>query len=573
MTSCCSSQTMQATAKIESIGPTIGRTSRTIKHDISQKVDTSYEFESGAKGILASSFSGSVYKAKHRHNKTYHAVKQLDKKSFRGNSWQKDINALLMLDHPHICRIFEVWEDDKNVYLVMELCAGGDLTTYGNSKQAKDTNEARVSLLIRQMVGAVTYFHNAGQSDDSSSLSHVHGDICLENWLFAKPVINTNSPLDLNLKMIDFGLAQKHATKKRRASPRETPDMKDVPNQRRRPSLAGLIRGASCQAPEQLNAGKITQKTDVWALGVITYFLLSGQAPFKHEPGKRHEEKVKLGQFDFEPQELWKPITQDAKDFIKACLKRDLQERPKSIELQGLEWMINAKRVFEKEVAKAANGAPVPTAFRRPSRQGQEMMMKRKASISDGPLPCAERLVTSFKKMNKLTTFEKAVFTTAAHRLPTCSILHLQREFQKLDKNNDGVLSAQEIYDEVKKTGIDADELMAVLRDADMDGSGTIEYTEFIAAAYDFHRHLQDSLIRSVFESFDIDHDGSVTKKELLQMLNGQKIGEEKSIYSTRDLEDVFGKEIFEDALSELDNDGDRTIDFKEFRKLLKVKH
>jgi len=585
---CCSapSPSIESAAKISNSSPTICRSARTIHHDGKKKIDTMYEFDHTTRGVLSSTPAGCVLKAKHRKNQTYHAIKQLDKKNFPGKAWQEDVNSMCQLDHPHICKIFEVWEDHKHVYLVMELCGGGDLSTYGTTKQAKAHNEACVALLVRQMVGAIAHFHSGGEGGEAgrSPSPLIHGDIRLEHWLFAKPVINITSIIELNLKMIDYGIVHKHLPKKATKSPRRS--------QRMSTSMSTKdIRGAYCQAPEQLQGGEAAtmQLSDVWALGVISYFLLSGKAPFQRNAAN-FETKLKSASFQFEPQEIWRPVTQDAKDFIKACLSANPQDRPTAFHLQGHEWMVHAKRVFDQELT--GHAAPQGVFGRLSAavgRQGEELPGQNSArsarsaragkmSISDAPLPSAAQLVKSFKRMHSLNKIEKAAITTAAHRLPASSILYLQREFEKLDLNGDGVLSAQEIYEELKKTGIEADELMEILKDSDLDGSGHIEYTEFIAAAYDFQRNLQDSLIWSVFRAFDHDNSGEVTKRELLKMLKCSKEGKTMPEHthlhasSTKSLEDVFGQEIFDSALDELDKDGDQKIDFKEFKKLLKCR-
>lgn len=582
ITCCCSADNITPMSKIESTGLNISRLTRTVRNDkahVTGKIHEMYDFEKGAKGVLASSSAGTVFKARHKKSSTYNAIRQLDKKLFKGHSWHDGIDSLLHLDHPHICRIYEVFEDSQNVYLVMELCLGGDLTSYGKSKAAKNTNEATVSLLIRQMVSALGHFHSGGRGQENSD-QHVHGDICLENWLFAKPVINIQSFLDLNLKMVGFGLAQKYAgaleTKKKKSDALNSRSAKRKPT-----TLVKDVRGASCQAPEQVDGGSktITPKTDVWALGVIAYFLLSGQAPFKFGTSSPVGGKIGQAQFEFEPESLWSQVTQDAKDFIQACLSKDPQDRPTSLELQSFEWMAQAKRVFDEELDKKdaeTQKVIVQLNSERRAANGNESARKNSArkktrratiSINDAPLPSADDLVQSLKRIGQMSFFEKAVINAAAHRLQGNSIQNLQRQFQQMDANGDGVLSAEEIYNGVKSTGIEVEELMELLADADMDGSGTIEYTEFIAAAYNFQRNLQDHVIWSVFRTFDHDNSGSVSREEMARVLRSGTITDNDL---EEDVAELKHMEAFDDALDQLDKDGDGTIDFTEFKKLLK---
>ena len=91
-------------------------------------------------------------------------------------------------DHPNIIKIFEVLEDRKSLYIVMETCNGGELFDYIlNNKKIK---EAEASMLFRQIMLAVNYLHNK---------NIVHRDLKPENLMFS----DTKT-----LKLIDFGIAK-----------------------------------------------------------------------------------------------------------------------------------------------------------------------------------------------------------------------------------------------------------------------------------------------------------------------------------------------------------------------------
>lgn len=92
------------------------------------------------------------------------------------------------LDHPHILKVFEYFEDENHLYIVTELCTGGEL--FDKIIEKKRFTEAEAAQLMEQMLSAVVFCHKAGI---------VHRDLKPENTLYA-----TNKP-DSIIRVIDFG--------------------------------------------------------------------------------------------------------------------------------------------------------------------------------------------------------------------------------------------------------------------------------------------------------------------------------------------------------------------------------
>lgn len=537
---CCaaSSGSLQASSKIRASGaPILDRDKRVLQYGENSKIEDVYTFDSSRKGIISRSASGSVIKALRKKEKTAVAVKKLSKKSFKGQWWTTDIESMKKLDNPHICRIFEVWEDSEHVYIVMEYCQGGDLTSL-HERQDVDHSEATVAVLVRQMVGAVEHFHECG----SKERPLVHTDIRLENWLFAEPPNQQAGVSQMCLKMIDFGLAFRHALVKGKHH-RHNED------EQLHQTKVGVrdARSAFCRAPEQLSdkmCERLHPGMDIWAIGVIAFFLLSGKPPFPRVAGNTNGERVRSGEYKFEPESSWKSVSQQAKDFVKKCLQVDPDMRPSGTELLQSAWMVKAKDFFNRDL--------------------QALPGEKEAGGEHARLPAAGDLVKAFSHMHKLNALERCAITAAAHRLPNGKIDYLRQSFEKMDKNGDGVLSPKELYEALKVSGVDEAALLDMLAHVDSDGSGVIEYTEFIAAAWDFQRTLQSDISWSVFKIFDTDQSGTVTKKEILDFLGS---GSNKE-----PLEEQF-PDTLHDAILALDKDKDGTIDFEEFKKLLKGSH
>lgn len=88
-------------------------------------------------------------------------MKILDKKSIPPNEAEKmisEIQVLKQLDHPHILKLYEFYQDAKCYYIIMELCSGGELFDQIIDKGSFTEKEA--SFVMRQLLSAIRYAHN-----------------------------------------------------------------------------------------------------------------------------------------------------------------------------------------------------------------------------------------------------------------------------------------------------------------------------------------------------------------------------------------------------------------------------
>jgi len=201
----------------------------------------------------------SVFRCTHKQTGHEKAVKAVSRRLLRSvMQVEEEIRIMRLTDHPNIVRLHETFEDNKCVYLVLELCNGGEL--FDALVDYAPLMERAAAACMQQMVRAVSYLHQ----------NHiVHRDLKAENWLLAN-----DGPVEKQqLKLADFGLAK-------RLHPGD---------------FAKTKAGSPYYVAPEVLKGKYNDRADVWSLGVIMHMLLSGAPPFTGDGTKEVLEQVKVG--------------------------------------------------------------------------------------------------------------------------------------------------------------------------------------------------------------------------------------------------------------------------------------
>lgn len=193
---------------------------------------------------------------------------------------KKEIEIWLSLDHPHVARLLEVFEDDKAVYLVSEYCPGGSL--YDCLAALRRCPEGLARTWALQMTQAIGFFHGCGA---------VHRNLRLESWQLSS---KGSFP---SLKL--YGVS--HSTRLRRKE-----------------SRLNAACGALIYTSPDVLLGRYTEACDMWSLGVIVYQLLCGRPPFL---GSRQETIMQILSGDVNLHQLEKAgVSDEAKSFVLQLL-------------------------------------------------------------------------------------------------------------------------------------------------------------------------------------------------------------------------------------------------------------
>ncbi|KAL5659421.1 hypothetical protein ACJX0J_032584 [Zea mays] len=202
----------------------------------------------------------------------------------------------------NLVQFYDAYEDNDNVYIVMELCEGGELLDRILSRGGKYSEDDAKAVLV-QILNVVAFCHIQGV---------VHRDLKPENFLF------TSKDDDSHLKAIDFGL-----------SDFVKPDER----------LNDIVGSAYYVAPEVLHRCYSTE-ADVWSIGVIAYILLCGSRPF----WARTESGIFRSVLKADPsynEAPWPSLTPEAMDFVKRLLCKDPRRRMTAAQALSHPWIRN----------------------------------------------------------------------------------------------------------------------------------------------------------------------------------------------------------------------------------------
>ncbi|CAD8212165.1 unnamed protein product [Paramecium octaurelia] len=354
-----------------------------------------------------------------------------------------EAEILKQLDHPNIVKIIEIYQNPQQIFIVTELCTGGEL--FDAIVESQQFSEKDAAKLMKQVLQGLNYCHQH---------KIVHRDIKPENIVFeSKDKKGT-------IKIIDFGTSRVF-------------DPHQKMNQK--------IGTPYYIAPEVLKK-KYDEKCDIWSCGVLTYILLCGYPPFNGKSEAKILEKVEQGKYDFNSEE-WDIITEEAKDFISKLMEKDPFKRYNAEQALKHPWITQQSEDVQNE------------------------------------LPQIDRALKNMKTFKSTKQLQSAIYQYIVNQFSTQEDKsELLKTFKALDTNNDGQLSRQELLIGLRKIMNEneaMEEVERIMRDIDQNNSGTIDYSEFVAASINRSKLLSQDRLAKTFKAIDKDGNGSISIDEL----------------------------------------------------------
>jgi calcium-dependent protein kinase len=371
-----------------------------------------------------------------------------------------ELEVILQLDHYHVARVFEVYESATSIFLVTELCSGGEL--YGRLHQVKRFNEIEAIFLISQILKAINYIH---------SLDIVHGDLKLENFLFSTKDSVLRSPI----KLIDFGFSHLGS------------------------NASSLLCGSpQYMAPEKLLSRSETTKSDMWSIGVIAFMLLTGKSPFKTV--KNMDQMRNYFTSESSPNitiqlrkslETYFSISSDGADFIWKLLDINPDNRMSARAALSHKWLAGME-------------------FRR---------THSRLTVVDDLKICAE-LLKEFSSIGPLR--RAAIGLISMYGPPLLTLKTAPALFDAIDTNNDGFiqLNELEVLFNNPNTAQDIFNAVDLVGDGRINFTEFIASTDVYLTIKQQERGdlpvAYEAIIESIFRKLDIDNSGFISENNLL---------------------------------------------------------
>ena len=254
---------------------------------------------------------GEVWKVTHENSKKVYCIKMMNKRDIYEqnliNQINKEISIMYNLNHPYSIKLYNHFEDNDKIYLIMELATNGNLYNYIQSKKhQKNKNIDVIKKIIIQTIEIIKYLH-------SSNI--IYRDIKPENILLDK---------DFNIKLCDYGWASYF-----------TPGH----------SLNVYCGTPEYVSPEVLKKLPYNEKVDIWGIGVLIFELVFGYPPFSSNLNTVRFNNIKEGKINW-PENLEDEVL---KDLIQKILKVNPKERISLDDIEKHPWLIDTYNKMKED--------------------------------------------------------------------------------------------------------------------------------------------------------------------------------------------------------------------------------
>ena len=412
---------------------------------------------------------------------------------------KKEINILKSLDHPNIIKVYEFFKTEKYIYIINELCTGGEL--FDKIVAVNHFSETVACNIMRQLFSAVAYCHENGI---------IHRDLKPENILIENS--NEKNKDFFNIKIIDFGTCE--ILKKSK--------------------LAEQIGTSFYIAPEVLRNG-YNEKCDLWSCGVILYILLSGSPPFYGKNEKEIFSKILRGNFSF-TNKIWNKISEEAKNLVNKLLEINPEKRLSAKDALNEKWFKVNENLTEKN---KNNNFSIFIKNITEFCAEQKLQQATLAFLVHNFAPKEEldelkEIFFAFDKNGDGKISKEEFVTGLSNSNNLNNILQnsgsIEGIIKNIDTDNNGYIGFEEFCIALinKEKILTENNLRMAFNVFDRDKSGGINQNELKYILGEYNSNAKDFLWRKMIEQIDLNRDGQISYEEFKKMMMDVIINKDK---------------------------------------------
>ena len=430
---------------------------------------------------------GKVFQVRNKKTGQLYACKKLSKLNVNNLiKFRREINILVKMDHPNIIKLYDVFESQNSLYLIMEECHGGEL--FDRILKRIESNEMysekEACEIIQQVMSAIEYCHKQGI---------VHRDLKPENLLYLREGPELNNPL----KIIDFGLSQEININK---------------------ILSSKVGTAYYVSPEILQ-GKYSEKCDVWAAGVILYVLLSGEPPFNGPSDGVIYSKIRQFKFNF-PEKRWSKISNDAKDLLSKMLVPEAQRLSASQVLEHPWFQLVKDNKIPLEKIKLDGNSNFFKEYKESNKLKKIVLLYMASKLQEEEILDLNKLFKAFDEDND-GQIDYKEFEQGIMRLNSKGIKkeEIQSMFDEIDSDNNKKIDYTEFIAATlqKNVFLKKEKLFDAFSALDTDKNGKIAKDDLMGVLKLQPQH--DKFVTELIKSADKNGDGYIDYKEFVDMM------------------------------------------------------
>lgn len=302
----------------------------------------------------------------------------------------REIGLIKLLDHPNIVKVFEVFQTVTVLYIVMELCTGGELFDKLYEQPGEKFSEADAHYLAKKMIGSLAYLHTNGV---------VHRDLKLENFIF------TDTTKDAEVKLIDFGFSRRY---------RKGAEI-----------MTNSIGTCYYMAPEVIKE-HYTNAADLWSVGVVIFMMVTGQVPF----GGNENAEIIEGIIDAsaDPDKMKDRLN---RIMVKAKLSTECIKCILGLLTVNIDKRLTAAQCLEQPWIK----------MDAKDIRGRRQTMGVDNTTAEQEAVASDDLVRKLKKFRDTSKLKRSALMAVSFGLTSTELKQLAKQFSDMDKNSDGIIT------------------------------------------------------------------------------------------------------------------------------------